>query len=268
MKGIGKRVTVAILSIVTLLSVSGVISLFELNNLRGDAESALAAGSQENEVVNSLLSSLHNHSCAVIDVAVFEDVARKSDCDKALDDVDASIASVRDGASMSMRMHLDTMAMYSRELRNLTNDLCASQVNVADSLAGGAKIDGRTWYVEDYEPKYNQFISQVERYSLLVHERLAARIDNLSKNAHRSVIPVFISLLVMIAVVLMFYYFIYIYGVKPIVRINRSLSEYLRFKLPYKAKAEMIDEIKELNANLENLVNISRSNQKQEEDAL
>ena len=72
----------------------------------------------------------------------------------------------------------------------------------------------------------------------------------------------------MIAIVLMLFYFVYIYGVKPIKRINRSLAEYLSFKLPYKPKAEMVDEIKELSDNIENLINISKSNKKQGEDAI
>ena len=49
---------------------------------------------------------------------------------------------------------------------------------------------------------------------------------------------------------------------------NRALSDYLSFKLPYKPKATMIDEIKELNDNVENLINISKSNQKQGENAI
>lgn len=264
MKGIGKRVTVAIFSIVALLSVSGVISLFELNNLRNDAESALSVGSQGTDVVNGLLGSLHNHSCAMIDLALFENAARKSDCDKALDNIDVSIASVREGASTAIKLRLDSMALCSAELRDVTDRICGTMVKSKDTTVLQLGFDGRLYYVHHYEPAYNKFVAQIEKYSLLVHERLAARVDKLSKNAHRSVVPVFISLLVMIAVVLMFFYFIYIYGVKPVVRINRSLSEYLRFKLPYKANAEMIDEIKELNGNIENLVNISRSNQKQE----
>ena len=77
-----------------------------------------------------------------------------------------------------------------------------------------------------------------------------------------------ISLAVMIAIVLMFYFFVYIYGVKPILRINKALADHLSFKLPYKVKAEMIDEIKELNDNIENLINMSKSNKKQEGDAI
>lgn len=268
MKGIGKRVTVAILSIVALLSVSGVISLFELNNLRNDAESALSAGSQGTDVVNGLFGSLHNYSSAMVDLALFEDVARKSDCDKALDSIDVTIASARERASTPMRLRLDTMAMCSKELRDVTEGVYTHLVQSKDSTALQLSYNGHLWYTTKCEPAYNKFAAQVGMYSSLVHGRLSTRVENLSKNAHRSVVPVFISLLVMIAVVLMFFYFIYIYGVKPIVRINRSLSDYLRFKLPYKASDDMIDEIKELNGNIENLVNISRSNQKQEENAL
>ena len=130
------------------------------------------------------------------------------------------------------------------------------------------KVDGRKWYVEVYEPAYNRFTEQVKRYITLSHGELAPRAAQLSKNAYRSVAPVLISLLVMIAIVLMFYYFVYIYGVKPIKNINRSLAEYLSFKLPYKPKAEMVDEIKELSDNIENLINISKSNKKQGEDAI
>ena len=64
----------------------------------------------------------------------------------------------------------------------------------------------------------------------------------------------------MIAIVLMLYFFVLVYGVRPIVRINRSLSDYLAFKLPFKVKAELIDELRELSDNIENLVNISKTN--------
>ena len=51
-------------------------------------------------------------------------------------------------------------------------------------------------------------------------------------------------------------------------RINRSLSDYLLYKMSFKPKAEMIDEIKELSDNVENLINLSKSNQKQSGDAI
>ena len=100
-------------------------------------------------------------------------------------------------------------------------------------------------------------------YVTLSHGQLAPRAEQLSKNAYRSVTPVLISLLVMIAILLMFYYFVYVYGVQPLLRMNRSLADFFSFKLPYKPKAQMIDEIKELSDNIENLVNISKLNKMQ-----
>ena len=72
----------------------------------------------------------------------------------------------------------------------------------------------------------------------------------------------------MIAIVLMLYYFVYIYAVKPVLKMNRALADYLSFKIPYKAKAEMIDQVKELNENIEHLINSSMSDVKHKNDAI
>ena len=269
MKGIGKRVTVAFLSIVALLSVSGIISLFELSNLSYDTDAILSASSRDMAVAKDLLRSAHDHSRAMIDVIVFDNEEAKSRCNKALAELDSDIALVRDKASVLVQGSLDTLSIYSGELRRLTDNYSSTERVVIDSLTVELhKIDGRQWYKENYEPAHARLVEQIERYTTLSHGELAPRAAQLSKNAYRSVAPVLISLLVMIAIVLMFYFFVYIYGVKPILRINKALADYLSFKLPYKPKAEMIDEIKELNNSVENLINISKSNQKQNEDAI
>ena len=269
MKGIGKRVTVAFLSIVALLSVSGVISLFELSNLSYDTEAILSANNRDMEVAKELLNSAHDHSRAMIDVAVFGNEQHKVLCEEALKHLDSNIALVGDKAPAAVRGAIDTLSMYSADLRSLSENYSTTESVVIDSLTVEVrKVDGRRWYVDTYEPVYNRFVEQTKRYITLSHGELAPRAAQLSKNAYRSVAPVLISLLVMIAIVLMFYYFVYIYGVKPILNINRALSDYLSFKLPFKTKASMIDEIKELNDNIENLINISKSNKKQNDNAI
>ena len=264
MKGIGKRVTVAFLSIVALLTVSGVISLFELSNLSYDTDAILSANSRDMVVARDLLHLAHNHNRAMIDVAIFDN-EDKSVCKKVLAELDSHIASIRDNSPAAVQGSLDTLALYCAELRQLTDNYSSTESIVIDSLTVGVrKVEGRKWYINSYEPAYERFVEQVNYYTTLSHGQLAPRAAQLSKNAYRSVAPVLISLLVMIAILLMFYFFVYIYGVKPILRINRALADYLSFKLPYKPKAEMVDEIKDLNDNIENLINISKSNEKVE----
>lgn len=281
MKGFGKRVTVAFLSVVALLTAAGVISLFELSNLSYDTSEMLTVTGREVEATKNLLTAVHNHRRAMVDVAVFGDASGKKACGRALKEINSQIASVRSGASASVRASLDTLATYAAYLQNLAEGYSATEkvekveAVVADSTAvATAKAvapvveerptDVRRWFKEKYDPAYELFVKQVGRYATLSHDCLTPHKEQLSKNAYRSVMPVFISLAVMIAIVLMLYYFIYIYAVKPILVMNRSLSDYLSFKLPYKTKASMIDEVKTLNENIEHLINASKSNIKQE----
>ena len=268
MKGIGKRITVAFLSIAALLSVSGVISLVELNNLSYDAEDVVTAGGREMDAARRLIRSAQAHSDALIDISVFEDAEARAKCAAAATEVEEIIATARKSASEQMSQSLDILAAYIADMQRLAENYAPLATAGADTVVVAAGRGARSWYKENYEPIYDRYLVEVERYTELLHAQLAPRAALLSKNAHRSVIPVFISLSVMIAVVLMFYFFIYIYGVKPILSINKALSDYIQFKIPYKPKADMVDEIKELNDNLENLVNITRSQKKQEENAI
>ena len=121
MKGIGKRVTVAFLSIVALLTASGVISLFELSNLSYDTDAILSASSRDMEISKNLLRSVDDHRRAIIDIAIFgkED---KSACRKASEELDSQISSVRDNAPMVLQDCLDSLSMYSARLRSLTEN--------------------------------------------------------------------------------------------------------------------------------------------------
>lgn len=271
MKGLGKRVAVAFLSVVALLVAAGVISLFELSNLSYDTSEMLTVSGRDMEITKGLLSAAHDHRRAVMDVVVFGDNSGKKVCSKALKDINGKISSARKGVSPAVRASLDTLTLYGTQLQQVAEAYSATEkvtIAPADSTAVAQVVeqptDARRWLKEKYDPAYDRFVKQVELYTTLSHEGLAPRQEQLSKNAYRSVMPVLISLAVMIAIVLMLYYFIYIYAVKPILDMNRSLSDYLSFKLPYKTKSSMIDEVKNLNDNIEHLINASKSNLKQE----
>ena len=53
----------------------------------------------------------------------------------------------------------------------------------------------------------------------------------------------------------MFYYFIMIYALKPIIEMNKSLGDWLRYKMPFKPKGECRDELLELKEKIETVTN-------------
>ena len=87
---------------------------------------------------------------------------------------------------------------------------------------------------------------------------LAPRTEQLKRNAYRAVTPVLTSLLVMIAIVLMLYYFISIYLVRPILAMNKSLGDYLRFGLPFRIRMELKDEMAELKERIDDAVQLAK----------
>lgn len=266
MTGIRKRVTIGFLSIVVLLFFSGLVSLFELNNMSEDIESILDSNRRSIELSQSMIDAIRANDRAVVSYAVLRDSMYADSCRVSFEAFSAKVAQARKESSSSAAPLFDSIEMFTKRLSGVVEELRASRtienLLLLDSMSGGAlSFDGRRWYDENYMPTYNSTSNSVLRVMSLAQSALTPRAERLSRNAYRSVTPVFISLLVMIAILLMFYYFIMIYTVKPIVEMNRSLGDWLRYKLPFTIKSECHDEMKELKEKIELVVN-SPKNQK------
>ena len=116
-------------------------------------------------------------------------------------------------------------------------------------------FDGRRWYNTEYAPLYDRITDEITKVMGSVQSSLNPRAERLSRNAYRSVTPVFISLVVMIVILLLFYYFVMIYTVRPIIEMNKRLGDYIRYKLPFDVKAECQDEMRELKEKIASMVN-------------
>ena len=160
---------------------------------------------------------------------------------------------------------LDSLAFAATELRLLTDNYLAFGVSERPAskpaAAGYADPVGARWYNDQYEAVYERLTAAIKSYMTSTQSSLAPRTEQMKKNAYRAVTPVLISLLVMIAIVLLLYYFMMLYCVNPIVRINRSLGEWLQFRLPFRPKGDFQDELAELQEKIDQLIGRSRSQQ-------
>lgn len=250
MKGIRKRVTIGFMSIVTLLFFSGMVSLFELGHLSTDAEAILDNSHRNMELAKGMLSSLHKQNYAVAEVAVLGGASSDSLSREGLIYLENSLAAAYDLSKGGA--HLDSLTVTVAELRRLTNEMLAA---LNDTLP--SSFD-RVWYNDVYMPVSSKVSEQINDYMSATHEGLTLRAEQLDHNAYRAVMPVLISLLVMIAIVLMLYYFITIYCVNPVLSLRKSLADWLAFRLPFAPKSECRDELLELKEDIETLINQSK----------
>lgn len=247
-----KRVTAGFLSIVCLLFFSGMISFFELSRLSRDTDEILKANKRNIELAKEMLDAAHEQNIALIHLAVFGDRSYDSLSRVGMSRLENTLLVAQQEALD--KSFLDSLAFATTELRLLTdNYLAFGAVDSVDYVGG-------KWYNDEYEVLYSRLTSAIKNYMTSTQSSLAPRTEQMKKNAYRAVTPVLISLVVMIATVLMLFYFMSLYCVDPVVRMNKSLGDFLTFRIPFAPKADFKDEVLELREKIESLISVSRQN--------
>ncbi len=289
--------TVGFLSSVGLLFFSGMVSFFELNYLSRDTGDILKANSRNIALAKDMLDAVHDQNIALIHIAVFGDEGYDSLCRASMVRLEHNLQVAQSEAFD--KSFLDSLAFATTELRLITDNFltlraaAATAAAVADTMrmlvpdslsstaaeadtlavalpavtakssAGGRDREGSRWYSEEYERVYGRLNAAIKNYMTSTQSSLAPRAEQMKKNAYRAVTPVLISLAVMIAIVLMLYYFMTIYCVTPILRMNKALGDYLAYRVPFGVKGECKDEMLELKEHIETLINISKQHKNQ-----
>ena len=247
-----------------LLFFSGAMSLLELERVSQDTEEILLASKENVDLAGTMLNALNEQNDMMITLAVssgkFTDIQQyDAVCEESMRQLSHSTTT----AQLKMQKTETPMAADSLVLcANRINDLARSYItgdvhrSIAIALADSTKIATRThdWYVNEYLPEYEMTARQITKYMTGAHNSLGPEVNNLSHSARRAVTPVFISLVVMVVIVIMFYFFTMHYFVRPILRINRSLGDYLTYKKPFDSELACRDEIAVLRDRISQLI--------------
>ena len=250
MTGLRKRVTVGFLSIVCLLFFSGMVSFLELSHLSRDTGEILKANKRNIELAKEMLDAAHEQNIALIRLSVFGDRSCDSLCRKSMERLENTLLVAQSEALE--KSFLDSLAFATTELRLVTDNYLA--------FGGAARADSPAALPpsEEYQALYGRLTAAIKSYMTSTQSSLVPRAEQMKKNAYRAVTPVLISLAVMIAIVLMLFYFMSIYCVTPIERMNKGLGDWLSFRVPFAVKGDLKDEVLELKEKIESLINISK----------
>ncbi len=252
LKSIRGRVLLAFTSIVLLLVFSGALSLFELERVSHDTEEILLQSKMSTDLAREMVTVLNEQNDAMIEMAVIGgnivDIAPYyNSCVESIERLsDATERARKRMEEIGSPEITDSLLYYTARI----NDLASSYINgdvhraiLSDTLTNRTP---HSWYVESYKPLYVNVSKQITKFMTGSESTLGPDVNSLSLTARRAVTPVFLSLVVMIVVTLMFYYFLHHYLIKPIIRINRSLGEYLRYRSPFDKDLACRDELKML----------------------
>ena len=267
MTGIRKRVTLGFASIVSLLAFSGLISYFELSRLSHDTENIIRANSRNMELAREMLVAVDAQNRAFIFRAVLGRMEYDSLCRASMTQIEQTLAVARDEALTPSS--LDSLTAAVGRMRRLTDNFLAlgDEFQYAEYESEDEDYEDELtslewnmeWYENQYYGCYQALTSAVGKFMTSTENSLAPRTEQLKKNAYRAVTPVLISLVVVVVIVLMFHFFIKVYCVDPVLRMNESLGNYLSFGVPFRLKSELRDEPAELKDKIEELITRSKT---------
>lgn len=264
-----KRVTIGFLSIVVLLLVAGMISFFELAHLGNDVEKLVNENRRSMESAKEMLDAVHDHSTAVVHIVTLgRDANHDTLCVRSLAKLENTLASLAGKTKDDPK--IDTLATTVARFHVMTEVLLSSNIAapaldklveteafmefVGDYEDESSPASYIGWYADQYTKLRNELSNNINSYIDSAFNGLTPRTQTLSNNAHRAVTPVLISLLVMIAIVLMLFYFIMIYFVLPIKKIDQALVDWMTLQKSFNVKAECRDELIRLRENIGGLI--------------
>ena len=249
---IRSRMQLAFLSIITLLCFSGAISLFELERVSHDTEEILHVSKDSTELAGEMISALNEQNDAVISMAVIggsiKDIAPH--CGKCEESISRLTTAAEEAHSRMLNTEhaevTDSLIAYTNRINALTQAYIDGEVHQAIARDTTSTSTTYSWYVDSYKPEYLNVSSQIIKYMTGSETTLGPDVNRLSHTARRAVTPVFLSLVVMLIVVFMLYFFMNHYLIKPIIRINDSLGDFLRYRVPFDNNISCRDEIASL----------------------
>ncbi|MBQ5594119.1 MAG: hypothetical protein IIU78_00260 [Alistipes sp.] len=260
LSSIRSRVRVAFASIILLLAFSGATSLFELERVSHDTEEILRASKTTTDLAREMVYALNEQNDAIIEMAVIggnlvDITPHYNRCVESIEKLNSATTRAQQRMiEIGSPTLTDSLIFYTAKINDLANsyingDVHRFTLNDEESLA-----TPHAWYVECYKPEYVNVSRQITKFMTGSESTLGPDVNRLSNTARRAVTPVFISLVVMVVVVLMLHYFLGYYLIKPIIRINNELGDYLRYRSPFDKEIPCRDEIRSLRDRIVQLI--------------
>lgn len=237
-----KKISIGFISLALILLFAGAVSMYELHRLRNQAVEIVELNSHNTETADRMFTALQNQNSSILRM-IFSastipdagyDLGRKSF-------QEALAAATANGTGMN---DLNAIAMANEEYQNV--------ISLHIHSHDAEDID---WFLSTYLKSYYKLDEALKTYLTSADSSVPARARMLEKSVYKTITPSILTLLIAIIVVLMFYFFVDSYYVRPVTSIHKSLKNYLLHNVPFAPKFESNDdEIRGLRDMIEELI--------------
>ncbi len=237
---IKRKIILGFLSIGILLLISGLLSSLELVRFQGYTQQVLQLNHKSSELSSRLLDAIQRQN-----ISLLQNITdTTTDYNRTIEDARKDFEN----------LHLQALTL------DPNNQLLIKVTQAKkkyDQQIDSIKVEsmGVAWFNELYRTHYADVSKAIKAYIVDSQVRLIGHTEELNANAYRSTMVGIIALISGGILMFMFYYMIRKFFLDPLQLIQKSLSKYLQFNLPYEVNIDTKDEIFDLNDKISQVIN-------------
>lgn len=238
-KSLRGRVMAGFLGLVVLLLFSSVVSLVELQRIGSQTQSILAESNRNMTLASELLDAVEDQNHALQQMFLRGDISYDTVYSKRLTDLSELLTRAQEEQTAGIDSVQKAFERYTE---------------VSKFYRIRSAIGDTEWYSSDYAEAYHTLIAAIREYMMSSQVALGPRAMAIEQNAYRAITPSVITIGVILIIVIMLWYFLDMYGVQTVVKVNRALGDYLQYGIPFNVKIQGNEETEQLSERIDELI--------------
>ena len=249
-KGIRNKVRKSFITLGIILFFAGISSYLELVNLSKSSRNVIDLGAKSILMSATLLDFVYLHNNLYSEYYHNKDneyMRHQSEIILQRMDSVVNNALHNNGASELLDPVINSVAQYKKDARE---------------YYPLAILDDENWYYHFQSDAYFNFVKGMKEYILFSQGFVVQETTSIYSGIYRSVMLGIVSLLFVLIILLMFFVLLDIYYLKPVVKLTKSLDQYLSSGTPFVVKVDGKDEVYKLKELILDLISANRSSKK------
>lgn len=243
MKTIRRKISTGFFAISFVLFCAVALNVFELKRMGRKAEEFIQQSNQSTEYATSMLNALQKQNRAVLNMIILNDSIPSDDLQIGRTELFSALLKAKNASPDNAT--IDTIENSIRKYNDTIEQHATDNSEAAD----------KAWFTNIYVEDYYALDSAIKAYMTSPKSGVSMRIAELEENTYKTITPSVLTLLIAVAIMLMFFFFIDTYYTKPVRRMSKALDNSLKNRIPYQVKIDEKNEISQLNDNITELVN-------------
>ena len=212
-----RKLVLSLGSLAAILLLSGVISILEYRRMSDYVSELIAANIKSINLSQKLADITEEYNHKMLSVVVQNDISIMPDFN--LSQFNAQADSLKNSfTSQNALPMVDTVSTSFNEF--IRTSMKFDEVFLADS------VDTGEWFFGTLQPCYNKFRHDMGILNDNIHEELRRNSADFDAGFYRSIIPGFVSVAAGLVLIMLLFYFIMAFYVKPIYNMSAGVDNY------------------------------------------